>query len=275
MLIACAVRAVRQATSPSFLDAATGNESFATTNSKQRYRGRQLVKNAFCRLKDFRRIATHYDKLTANFLRPALLAFEQIEGRSDVTGLPWRSAEAPTVRVGQHVALGRQPHSGTPQRLILAPPFFGRCLLVGANDGAADHQPLIVPIGRQRLEYALPNTGMAPAADAGAPSCTCRSVPAGRTNERQSAEPTDIRSRTSGYPTPSERDQPPCPEPATQPATIAPRSTRAAWSPSFAPRFNTDAYELAFNLLGNPECRYGLVFSVTDPPGLTASPIRL
>jgi len=34
---------------------------------KQRYRDRHLVENAFCRRKDFRRIATHYDKLAANF----------------------------------------------------------------------------------------------------------------------------------------------------------------------------------------------------------------
>jgi transposase len=30
---------------------------------KERYRERRLVSNAFCRLKDFRRIATRYDKL--------------------------------------------------------------------------------------------------------------------------------------------------------------------------------------------------------------------
>jgi transposase len=35
---------------------------------KQRYVGRHLIENAFCRLKDFRRVATRYDKLAANFL---------------------------------------------------------------------------------------------------------------------------------------------------------------------------------------------------------------
>lgn len=35
---------------------------------KDRYRGRNLVENAFCRLKDFRRVATRYDTLAANFL---------------------------------------------------------------------------------------------------------------------------------------------------------------------------------------------------------------
>ncbi|WP_429807211.1 IS5 family transposase [Ensifer sp. B1-9] len=35
---------------------------------QQRYRGRYLIENAFCRIKDFRRVATRYDKLAANFL---------------------------------------------------------------------------------------------------------------------------------------------------------------------------------------------------------------
>lgn len=41
---------------------------------KQRYRGRHLVENAFCRLKDFRRIATRYDKLATNLLSAVALA---------------------------------------------------------------------------------------------------------------------------------------------------------------------------------------------------------
>ena len=35
---------------------------------KRRYRERWRIEAAFCRLKDFRRIATRYDKLAANFL---------------------------------------------------------------------------------------------------------------------------------------------------------------------------------------------------------------
>jgi transposase len=35
--------------------------------SKKRYRERLIVENAFCRLKDFRRIATPYDKLAVMF----------------------------------------------------------------------------------------------------------------------------------------------------------------------------------------------------------------
>ncbi len=35
--------------------------------SKKAYRDRHLIENAFCRLKDFRRIATRYDRLAVNF----------------------------------------------------------------------------------------------------------------------------------------------------------------------------------------------------------------
>ena len=41
---------------------------------KTRYRDRHLVENAFCRLKDFRRVATRYDKLAANYLSAVALA---------------------------------------------------------------------------------------------------------------------------------------------------------------------------------------------------------
>ncbi len=41
---------------------------------EQRYRSRHLIENAFCRLKDFRRVHTRYDKLAANFLSAVALA---------------------------------------------------------------------------------------------------------------------------------------------------------------------------------------------------------
>lgn len=41
---------------------------------KKRYQGRHLIENAFCRLKDFRRVHTRYDKLAANFLSAVVLA---------------------------------------------------------------------------------------------------------------------------------------------------------------------------------------------------------
>lgn len=36
--------------------------------NKRAYRWRHLIENAFCRLKDFRRIATRYDRLARNYL---------------------------------------------------------------------------------------------------------------------------------------------------------------------------------------------------------------
>lgn len=39
----------------------------------RRYRDRHLIENAFCRLKDFRRIATRYYKLARNFLSAVAL----------------------------------------------------------------------------------------------------------------------------------------------------------------------------------------------------------
>lgn len=41
---------------------------------RKRYRNCHLVKNAFCRLKDFRCVATRYDKFEANFLSVVALA---------------------------------------------------------------------------------------------------------------------------------------------------------------------------------------------------------
>ncbi len=41
---------------------------------RERYKARHLIENAFCRLKDFRRVATRYDKLAANFLSGVALA---------------------------------------------------------------------------------------------------------------------------------------------------------------------------------------------------------
>jgi transposase len=40
---------------------------------KKSYKKRHLIENAFCRLKDFRRIATRYDRLARNFLASVCL----------------------------------------------------------------------------------------------------------------------------------------------------------------------------------------------------------
>jgi transposase len=41
---------------------------------KQRSRGRHPIENAFCRLKDFRRVATRYDRPAANLLSGVAIA---------------------------------------------------------------------------------------------------------------------------------------------------------------------------------------------------------
>jgi transposase len=42
--------------------------------NKKAYKGRNVIERTFCRLKDFRRIATRYDKLARNFLAAIQLA---------------------------------------------------------------------------------------------------------------------------------------------------------------------------------------------------------
>ncbi len=42
--------------------------------NKRAYRGRNVIERSFCRLKDFRRIVTRYDKLARNFLAAVHLA---------------------------------------------------------------------------------------------------------------------------------------------------------------------------------------------------------
>ena len=50
------------------------NRKRAIRYDKKRYRDRHLIENAFCRMKDFRRVATRCDKLAANFLSGVALA---------------------------------------------------------------------------------------------------------------------------------------------------------------------------------------------------------
>ncbi|MBL4644833.1 MAG: hypothetical protein COA52_11650 [Hyphomicrobiales bacterium] len=45
-------------------------------NNKKRYKDRWMVEAAFCWLKDFRRIAARYDKLSRNFL--SAIAFAMV-----------------------------------------------------------------------------------------------------------------------------------------------------------------------------------------------------
>jgi transposase len=50
------------------------NRRRAIQYDRRRYRDRWRIEATFCRLKDFRRIATRYDKLAANYLAFVKLA---------------------------------------------------------------------------------------------------------------------------------------------------------------------------------------------------------
>ena len=50
------------------------NRRWKSCFSRTLYKGRNAVERMFCRLKDFRRIATRYDKLATNFLAMVQLA---------------------------------------------------------------------------------------------------------------------------------------------------------------------------------------------------------
>jgi putative transposase len=52
----------------------TSNRKQPFSFSKKTYRQRHLIENAFCRLKDFRRVFTRYDRLARNFLASVCLA---------------------------------------------------------------------------------------------------------------------------------------------------------------------------------------------------------
>jgi transposase len=43
-------------------------------HDKQAYKGRNVIERCYCRLKDFRRVATRYDKLARNYFSTLCLA---------------------------------------------------------------------------------------------------------------------------------------------------------------------------------------------------------
>jgi putative transposase len=55
----------KRGTKPVILNKRNRKQPFSF--SKKAYKARHLIENAFCRLKDFRRIATRYDRLAINF----------------------------------------------------------------------------------------------------------------------------------------------------------------------------------------------------------------
>src|SRR5262249_19862905 len=120
-------------------------------------------------------------------------------------------------------------------------------------------QILVVEIGGQSSEHALPDAGMAPAAEAlmhrfplavslpqGAPVCTPPQNPPKSVDEQ-----TVIRRPTSPGPRFPPRRW-------AKPPPIGPRSAHIASPLSSAPCRITELYESAIKPLGNPECRSAL-----------------
>ena len=56
----------------------TGSRKAPIPYGAEAYRDRNLIERAFCRLKDWRRIATRYDKLASNFASAVAIAATNI-----------------------------------------------------------------------------------------------------------------------------------------------------------------------------------------------------
>ena len=69
-----AIRAAVQAQGAEVVIPSTPSRKTAIPYNHDVYRTRNLVERLWCRLKDWRRIATRYDKLARNFLSGALIA---------------------------------------------------------------------------------------------------------------------------------------------------------------------------------------------------------
>jgi transposase len=69
-----AIRAAIQAQGAEVVIPATGSRKAPIPYDRDAYRARNLVERLWCRLKDWRRIATRYDKLAANYMAGVFLA---------------------------------------------------------------------------------------------------------------------------------------------------------------------------------------------------------
>jgi transposase len=69
-----AIRAAIQAQGAEAVIPATRSRKTSIPYDRDAYRARNLVERLWCRLKDWRRIATRYDKLAANYMAGVFLA---------------------------------------------------------------------------------------------------------------------------------------------------------------------------------------------------------
>jgi transposase len=76
------------------------NRRWKSCFSRSLYKGRNAVERMFCRLKDYRRIATRYDKLATNFLSPIYPVSQIVGGAVPDLFVGGREAEAARIRRG-------------------------------------------------------------------------------------------------------------------------------------------------------------------------------
>ena len=69
-----AIRALVERRGAQAVIPSTASRKASIPYDREAYRARNLVERLWCRLKDWRRIATRYDKLARNFLSGALIA---------------------------------------------------------------------------------------------------------------------------------------------------------------------------------------------------------
>lgn len=69
-----AIRALLAARGAEAVIPSTASRRAPISYNRDAYRARNLVERLWCRLKDWRRIATRYDKLADNYLSAALIA---------------------------------------------------------------------------------------------------------------------------------------------------------------------------------------------------------
>ncbi len=101
--------------------------------------------------------------------------------------------------IGQQVVFGSQSSSGTPQSLVLGPPFPVAACWWARTRVVSNMDVFIVRILDQGGEHPLPDSGLGPnARSACGPIYICRTAPVGHASARRSAGPRGRHARTIG-----------------------------------------------------------------------------
>src|SRR3954463_14236710 len=94
-------------------------------------------------------------------------ALKQRRGGDDVVDLSAGENEAqrPTKCIGKHMDFAGQSSSGSPQSLVLVPPFpVAACWWARTNAG--EHEVFVFAVFGKNVEYAFPDAALGPSVDA-------------------------------------------------------------------------------------------------------------